>query len=104
MSAVKMPEFPIEAEYDANMPPRFQGDVRGMFCYEHKRATAWEARARVAVEALREMAWVGTGPYPGDAKMDQLSYCHMECVQNAREALALIGPLPPTERAGGRVK
>jgi hypothetical protein len=87
-----MPEFPNPADYtfsgewtDARGVDHVQEPYLDAGLYNAALAAAWEARARLAVEALRIYE----------------PYTDYNARYAAREALIAIGPLPPTERAGG---
>ena len=85
----EMPEFPAKLNKGDPGYELMRAEVsRAM-------AAAWEARCRVAVEALHDC------DVAEHYAMSQLETNHAQCVETVREALALIGPLPELpERTG----
>lgn len=81
-----MPKLPDMRDYSYGL---INGEIdwcdRGRENYHVLLAAAWEARARVAVKLLNELS--GT--------------VHSISQTDIDEAIAIISPLPPTERAGG---
>lgn len=86
-SDTKMPKWPNPDDFypPAHLIPPGSSPVDAhVLRYERARADYWEARARVAVEALTTIERCKCGP---NDEFDNEQEC-------AREALSAIGPLP----------
>ncbi len=94
MSAPVMPAWPECKAENCD-------DMEAFYDYAHKRAAAWEARARLAVEALNEAiedieSW---GAYASEYFQEKHDLAG--ALAKHKTTLAAIGPLPELPPADG---